>query len=93
MHLAVVDEQVVAGLDVTGQPGVCRADLVSVAGHVARRDGERRPGGQGHRTVGKRAGADLGTLQVGQHGHRASHVVAGPADQPVALVVVGVRAV
>ena len=45
------------------------------------------------RAVDERAQADLGALQVGQHGDRAARGVGGRADQLVGALVVLVRAV
>jgi hypothetical protein len=86
-HLAVVDEQHVAGLHVAGQAGIRRADLHVVTHDVARRDGEALAGREGDRAGAEAARADLGALQVDEDADGPARGVTGLADAAVHLLV------
>ncbi len=92
-HLAVVDQDRVAGVDVAGKPLVRRP-----AGRVVTRDvaGGDRPLLallELHRAVGEVLQPDLGALEVGEDADAVPALVGGLADQPVGDLVVGVAAV
>ena len=94
MELAsVVDEDLVAGLHVTGQPVVRRRADAGVTGDVARGDGELVAHAQVGRTVGEPAQPDLGPLQVGEDADPTPCGVGSLADTAVALLLLGLGAV
>ena len=94
VHTAVINQQDISGIDVPGQAGIGAADTLSSAlSAIADCDHNFRPGlpfdGM---VVLEPAGADLRTLQVGEHGYRALEVLADLAHQLEAVQVVGMIA-
>ena len=84
---SVVDEDGVAGADVSGQPAVRRGDLGTVAGHVLGGDGELVAESQAYGPVGEPAQPDLGALQVGQDADGVSGRARGLTQKSVDLLV------
>lgn len=79
-HLAVVDQQEVSGLDVLRQALEGGAGDLAVADDVFGGDLEDVTDLEVVRTVFEAAEADLGSLQVDEHGNRATGVLRGAAD-------------
>ena len=86
--LAVVDEDRVAGVDVAGQPGVRRAAILVVAGHVAGGDRPLLAAPQRDRAVGEGRQPDLRALEVGEDADAVPARVRGLAHEAVGLGVV-----
>src|SRR5450759_1951835 len=66
-HLAVIDQQPIARLDVARKPLVGRRHTVLATEDVIDGDGEAFAVDQRDRAIGESAGADLGALQVDQY--------------------------
>lgn len=79
-----------ARLHVTGETGIRRPDLVDVAGDLAGGDRESCALGEDDRAVLEAGRADLGALEVDEDADRTAHLVAGPTDVHVHLLVHGV---
>ena len=92
-HLAVVDEQRVADVDVAGETLVGRPADLGVAVDLAGGDRPPLPALELDGAVGEGLQPDLGALEVGQDAHAVTRRVRGLADQPVGLGVVLLRAV
>jgi hypothetical protein len=88
---AVVDEDAVAGADVSGESLVGGGDACGVAGDVVDGDGELVSGGEFDRSVGEGADADLGSLEVGEDSDCSLGRLSGFAQvgEAGAVVVVG----
>jgi hypothetical protein len=92
-HSSVVDQDLVALLDVAGQSGVRRRADLGVARDRARGDRELLALGEQVRAALHLPEPDLRALQVGDDAHAVTGLVGGPAHHLVHLLVVGVRAV
>ena len=92
-HLAVVDQDRVAGRDIAGQPGVGRPTDPLVALDGTRRDRELVVGSDLNRSIGEGLQADLRTLQVGEDPDPVAGCVRGLANQAIGPFVVLVGAV
>ncbi len=93
LDLAVVDEDRVARLDVTGEPLVRRPADLAVAVDLTGGDRPDHAPRQLHRPAGEALQPDLGPLEVGQDADPATARVRGLAHQPVDLGVVLLRPV
>ena len=90
---AVVDEDAVAGSDVSGESFVGGGDAFGVSGDVFGGDGELVAVGEFDGAVGEGAEADFGSLEVGEDSDGAVGVLCGLPEVGEARVVVVVGSV
>jgi hypothetical protein len=89
---AIVDQDLVAGTDISGKPRVCGAHLGRVTWDILAGNGELVTRRQVHRTRREGAEPNLRTLQIDEHPDTPSGLVAGRANGLVSLQVVIMRA-